>query len=283
MANGPTGASIRVAGADVEAYDRDGVVCLRGVFDACWIELVARGIERNLANPGKYFKDNSPVGSAGRYLTDFWSWFHIPEFQEYAFDSPAAELAGRLMQAEGVILLEDNWFLKEPGTTTRTPWHQDEPYYDVAGTFCSVWMPLDPVTRDNGIEFVRGSHRWGRLFVPANFSDQRPLGAALEIKGERYDIMPDVQADRGAYEIVSWELEPGDCIVFSARTVHGAPGNQGARHTSRRMSTRWAKRDAVYHRKDCPWSDLVGGHGLEDGDLLEGVVFPPVWRRPRPG
>ena len=46
-------------------------------------------------------------------------------------------------------------------TVAKTPWHQDEAYWDPAmhHEAISVWMPLQPATIDNGcMQFVPGSH-----------------------------------------------------------------------------------------------------------------------------
>ena len=34
--------------------------------------------------------------------------------------------------------------------------------------------------------------------------------------------MPDIDADRSAYDIVGYDMELGDCLVFQAMIVHGA-------------------------------------------------------------
>ena len=32
----------------------------------------------------------------------------------------------------------------------RTPWHQDQPYYNISGQQnCSFWIPVDPVGRES--------------------------------------------------------------------------------------------------------------------------------------
>ena len=53
------------ADADRAAFARDGVVCLRGVFAHEWIELAARGIERDLKHPGHYFSNAADDDSSG--------------------------------------------------------------------------------------------------------------------------------------------------------------------------------------------------------------------------
>ena len=50
------------------------------------------------------------------------------------------------MRSATVRLYHDHVLVKEPGTRTTTPWHQDQPYYNIDGRQnVSMWMPLDPV------------------------------------------------------------------------------------------------------------------------------------------
>ena len=88
---------------------------------------------------------------------------------------------------------------------------------------------------------MRGSHRWGRTFAPESFDDEP--GWTQEFDGER---LPDIDADRGAYDIVGFDVAAGDALVFSAHLVHGSPPNTGP---GRRiaLSTRWLGDDAVWH------------------------------------
>ena len=54
--------AVNVNETDIGAYARDGVVCLRGVFEAKWLETVARGIEAELAAPGPGFVEQQEKG-----------------------------------------------------------------------------------------------------------------------------------------------------------------------------------------------------------------------------
>ncbi len=53
----------RVTAQDVKTFENEGVVCLRGVFDQRWLDRVAAGIDRNLAEPS---------GSAQRLTIELW-------------------------------------------------------------------------------------------------------------------------------------------------------------------------------------------------------------------
>ena len=59
--------------------------------------------------------------------------FEFPEFHRFVFESPAAEITGRLMRARAALEYGDAIFVKKPGSEARTPWHHDVSYYPFAG------------------------------------------------------------------------------------------------------------------------------------------------------
>ena len=143
----------------VDAFRRDGAVCLRGAFTEHDVALVTRGIERNLAEPSELALVASRPDDPGRFFEDFRGWQRIPEYEEFIRESAAAQIAGELMDSRRVRLFHDHVLVKEPATRQPTPWHQDQPYYNVDGRqVCSLWMPVDPVDRESTVEFVAGSH-----------------------------------------------------------------------------------------------------------------------------
>ena len=136
-------------------------------------------------------------------------------------------------------------------------------------------MTLDPIDRATAIEFVAGSHRWGRWFAPRYFQD----GAKYYDKdNEAFEPTPDIDAQRGEHEILSWAMEPGDCVVFHWLTLHGAPGNASG-NRRRAYATRWVGADARYAARPGPISPPIEGHGLKSGDPVECEKFPRIWQR----
>ena len=261
---------------DIEQFTRDGAICLRQQFEPAWIETLARGFERNLQDPGPYATSYTPAGNPGGYLDDLMNWSRINEFQSFIFDSPAARIAGELTESTHCRILLENMLIKEPGTREASPWHQDQPYYCVGGDkLCSVWVPLDPVPNEVCVEFVAQSHHWEKLFTPIKFGDF----TEYEYPDGTFDTLPDIEADRARYDIVTWDLEPGDCIVFHMRTVHRAPATAHLSTRRRAFSTRWMGNDAFYVRRpgamfpdfDPPYPDA--------GSPMDHPAFPIVWRR----
>jgi ectoine hydroxylase-related dioxygenase (phytanoyl-CoA dioxygenase family) len=252
--------------------ERDGVVCLKQMFDTAWIDFLGTAVEDAMADPGPYAEEYTAQDGSGRFFGDLELAERRFYFRRFAMASPAAEIAGRVMDTSKTNFFYDQLLVKEPGTTERTPWHQDQPYWAVRGRqVCSVWLPLDPIGQQVGVEYVCGTHRW-EAYRPYHFMD----GSPYEETG--LPPLPDIEADRAKHPIVSFAMEPGDCLVFQSMIVYGAPGNQ-SRHRRRALTTRWTGDDARYDVRSGEVSIPMNDPGLQHGDVLNCVRFPVVWRR----
>ena len=132
----------------IDAFARDGAVCLRGLLSPDEVALLRQGIDANIAAPSPRAKVASRPDDPGFFIEDFCNWQGNDAYRRVIFDSPLAAAAGRLMQSQRVRLYHDHMLTKEPGTRQRTPWHQDQPYYNIDGRQnISFWIPVDPVRR----------------------------------------------------------------------------------------------------------------------------------------
>lgn len=267
-----------VSRAQVDEFRTRGVTVLRGVFRD-WIDRLREGVEKNLASPGPWVRRYTPEGQSGQFFGDYCNWQRIPEYRDFVFNSPAGAIGARLMGSKYVRFFHEHVLVKEPGTRESTPWHHDQPYYSVDGKQnCSLWIPLDEVPRDICPEFIPGSHRWNRWFIPTRFTGQRWDRDAVEDKLEQ---IPDIEAHRDEYTIVSWDLEPGDALAFHFLTVHGAPPNLSAENRRRGFSARLIGDDARWAVRSGPTSppfpELTAR--LRPGDSLDDVPeFPVIYR-----
>ncbi len=262
--------------ADIDTFAADGVVCLRGVIPPEWIERVTKGIEKNLLEPGVHH--SYADGETRRFFQDANNWQRISEFESFVRSSPAREIAGHLLRASQICFLHDHVLVKHGGASKATPWHQDQPYSPVDGwQFCTMWMPIDPVARDTALECVAGSHAARKWYRPQRFVD----GALRAEDDPRWSVLPDINADRSAYRIVSWDMEPGDIVVFHGLTLHGAPANHGAQ-PRRVLSTRWLGDDARVQRRSGKMSPPLPDDAPADGEPFESSHFPLVWKRAAP-
>ena len=260
----------------LQHYRRDGVTCLRQVFDTRWIAVARRGIARNIAHPGRFFRDHTTPGSSGRYVFDFWNWRDVPEFRDFMFESPLGRLGAEILGVKKVRMLMDNWFMRESGSTDGAPWHHDEPYFDFEGRMCIVWIPLEDVGASEGLTFVRGSHDWGHLYAAEQFSENVPFDCV----GEQYAAIPDFDGQEGSFEFLSWDLTPGDCLVFDFRTIHRATEKKHSDHTTHRMTFRMGGEDTVFKPRG-EWTREISEHliglGQKPGTRLDNPLTPVIF------
>jgi ectoine hydroxylase-related dioxygenase (phytanoyl-CoA dioxygenase family) len=263
---------IHAAATDLSvAYQRDGVVCARDVLDEAQLRQLAEAVDENLATPGPWAIDYTPKGQSGRFFGDYVNWERIEGYREAALHGPLPELARGLL-GEAPRFFHEHTLVKERDTREVTPWHHDEPYYCVDGASnVSLWVSLDPVPRQAGVEFIVGSHLWGRRFVPRKFVDH----TAFVDDASGFELVPDIDPVRDQHEIVSFDVEPGDVIAFHYRTLHSAPGTAGLIAGRRRaVSFRYLGSDARFATR--PWLHSPPYDPIDPGQPLDDERFPLV-------
>lgn len=255
---------------DIDTYQRDGVLIIRGLF-ADHVDTLRAGIARNMDTPGPYASNNDKAGETGRFFDDYCNWERIPEFRDVIENSPAAEVAADLMKSDTVQLFHDHVLVKEPGTSMATPWHQDGPYYFVEGQQnVSFWSPLDPVT-DATLRCVAGSHKWEKPVLPTRWAK----GDAF-FDPAPYMAVPDPDAE--GMDIREWHMQPGDAVAFNYGTLHGARGNT-AEIRRRAFSLRLLGDDARYTHRPGPTSPPYPDHNMKQGQHLRSDWFPTLLSR----
>lgn len=266
--------------AAAERLRRDGAAVLRGALTDRWLDLLRDGVEHNRTHPGPWSHWYTAPDESIGFWSDYVTWREVPQYERVVFDSGLAGVASALMGSRTARFFHEHVLVKEPGATERTPWHHDQPYYPVDGDQnVSMWIALDPVPLDTAVEFIAGSHRWDRWFIPRKFIDHTPYGS----EGGRYEYLPDLDALIAAspeeHRVISFAVEPGDIVVFHYRTLHGAPGNPSSDRRRRVVSLRWLGDDAVW--ADRPWqvSPPYEPEGLRPGDPLDDPRFPLVYEQ----
>ncbi len=255
----------------VEAYQRDGVVMIKGLFKD-QVDLLRKGVEANMAEPGPYASNNEKKGQTGRFFDDYCNWTRISEFDEAIKASPVAEVAADLMRSDRVQMFHDHVLVKEPGTSMATPWHQDGPYYFVEGQqTISFWSPLDSV-REASLRCVAGSHAWEKEVLPTRWVSEEGFFA------DEGQYMPVPDPDAEGMRVMEWEMEPGDAVAFNYRTLHGARGNT-ADQRRRAFSLRLVGDDARYVERPGPTSPPFPGHDMQPGQHLREDWFPVLLQR----
>jgi ectoine hydroxylase-related dioxygenase (phytanoyl-CoA dioxygenase family) len=230
-------------------FERDGAVCVRQAFTPDQVAWAREAIDANLADLSPRAKRASATDD-GAFIEDFCNWTRLPAMERFIRESPGAAIAAELTGSTAIRLYHDHMLVKEPGTRQRTPWHQDQPYYNVEGSQnASMWFPVDPVDRSATLEFIAGTHR-GPWYMPRTFLDTQ----------------------------AKWF--PGDAVFFNMLTVHGSGGVSGP-NRRRVLSVRYLGDDMVHAPRR--WTTSPPFDGLEAqlpaGGPMDHPLFPELWRK----
>ena len=261
-----------ISGDLVEQFQRDGATCVRQLFQPDELAELRAGIDLNLTAPSPRAKVASCAGDPGYFIEDFCNWQDNLHYRRFIVESPLAQAAARLMQSETARLYHDHMLTKEPGTRQATPWHQDQPYYNIEGRQnISFWIPVDPVSRAATLEFVAGSHL-GPWLMPRTFMDSQ---AKWFPEGSLADL-PNVEANRAAFPILGWDLQPGDLVCFHMLTLHASGGTDMRRRV---FSVRFLGDDTTHAPRR--WRTSPDFPGLIDelpaGAPMHHSLFPVLW------
>jgi ectoine hydroxylase-related dioxygenase (phytanoyl-CoA dioxygenase family) len=298
----------KITTAHKDAYQRDGVVLIKGAFDSEWVELLLSAWNRlqSLSPgelyklPGEFLKDdprlkdeiaacrNDDAESARIYTEQsqgflrykYMRWW-MPEFRKFALESPAAEIVGRVIGSDYIRFFVDAVFAKAPGCQTSTYWHSDQSAWPVRGTHVpTMWMTLLPVdAKLSSLEYIAGSHRFDDIQDGwPNTYNAKTIGKPRDRAG-----FYDWEARRGdpSIRFVSYDMDPGDVVVLHASTYHGGGANLHPTQPRVAFSTRWFGDDVVWNpRPEClnipgmPFERMVRGQPASNDE-----VFPVVWNK----
>lgn len=140
-------------------------------------------------------------------------------FLELARDPEIVDLVAGVI-GEDVILWGCHVFCKPPVDGYETPWHQDGHYWPIRPlATCTVWVALEPSTRENGcLRVIPGSHA------------ARALHAHLH--EDRTDLTLNQRMAAGSFDeaqAVDVELDAGEMSLHDVYMVHGARPNTSER------------------------------------------------------
>jgi len=251
---------------EITAYERDGVACLRGLYSPEWISTLTEVLD------GFYASETPQMpGVSATFKEAHWYWLENDVVRDFVLYGPSARVAQQAMRSAKVNFFYDQIFIKGAKTADPTPWHHDMTFWPLVGNqICTLWASVDAVSAEtSALEFIAGSHKWNKRWKPV------AIGGTVVSEEAQLEALPDIEADRGKYDILSWHLEPGDVLLFHALTVHGARGNNSATKMRRAISTRWCGDDVRYDRVH-GMMPLPRKTGLNRGDELSGLMFPQV-------
>ena len=308
-----------VTEAERQTYAEDGVVLLKQIYPPDWVAFLraqlndvfsryderqqrSQGIVTGQSDEGAFAdmvqalsqaRDASPrplelavEGDTGAPLsgrsiveTDASHWH--AGMRQHNLNGPIAAIAHDLTGSREIVFYSDQLFHKGAGSRVKTPWHQDKPYFLVDGGDVAVcWVPVDRVRRDNGaMGYVRGSHRWGKLFKPSDFATE--TGTFAESNGISHEGLDTLQHERINSEEVSYfDADPGDVIIHHWATLHGSTGNTSSASPRSAASIRLALDGCYFFQRPSSPEPFRHTLTLESGDpLTDAARFPQIWPR----
>ena len=254
----------------IKDYQNFGVIIVKDIFNE-WIEPLRKGFQKVLDKPSKHGRENVN-DNQGRFFEDYCNWERIEEFKNCIFNSPAAEIVAEATSSKSSQIFHEHIFVKEPGTHKETPWHQDMPYYCVDGNDTgSFWIPLDPITKENSLQVLLGSHKFPKLVRPTKWSNDKPWYK----DNDNFMDMPDIT--KMEKNILSSEMNIGDAILFNFKVLHSSSGNT-EKIPRRAFSMRFIGDDVKYINRGGETSPPFKGIDLNNGAKMREDWFPVVWR-----
>lgn len=255
-----------------DAFIRDGVVHLSRALCPQTLHRAEAAWQWSVDHPGPGAAE-LPSNGDGTFYQDLANPAALGYYTPLVRDTEIADIVAGILGQRQAWYMYEQIFLKDNGTTRRTPWHQDTPYLPVEGDdLLVIWITFEPVAAANALEFVRGSHR-GPLYDGSRF-DPKDDTAPLYGTGE-LPLLPDIERNRPAWDIVSWDVTPGDVLLFHPSILHGgAPTHPGMRR--RTLSLRFFGADARVARRP-------GSVRVENGTVpVRADVHPLTRMRHRP-
>ena len=198
------------------AYERDGFVVIRSLFDQVEIGLLRDAIETDPQLRESLYDRHDASGKSTRMAT----WNH-PGDSVYGLAARTHRVVDTMEDMLGgeVYHYHSKLTAKEPRVGGAWEWHQDYGYWYHNGCvfpyMASVMVALDRSNRENGcLQVIKGSHLAGRVehgILPGEQVGADPRRVEEMLK---------------SLELVYAELEPGDGLFFHANLMHRSDENR---------------------------------------------------------
>ena len=264
----------RLSSDQVDAFHRDGFLILQRFIDPGWAGRLAARFEPLFAGrfetglmPDEWnWRPGRDPADRARQICNGWRADRA--IAGLVLQQGIGRLAAQLAGWPGARIAQDNVIWKPPGATPLG-FHQDNSYngWIVPAEMLSCWVALDPTSAAGGtIEYVRGSHRWGRFppatafHAPADY--RRDLAVAAATVGQTPEIVP-------------VEVPAGGCAFHHGWVWHGSDANRADR-PRRSLVAHCMSSAARFH--PCVRSAVYSRYQRVGDDAMDESYFPVLWR-----
>ncbi|MGQ0624637.1 MAG: phytanoyl-CoA dioxygenase family protein [Sporichthyaceae bacterium] len=201
----------------------DGAIVVRGLFPPDQLQRLRECFDHGVEHPspmaGKVFE-----GTVDEHFNEYGNPENVEVYLAALKELGLADVVASLWDCEHVWFLGEELFIKSGGAAGRSPWHQDTAYLPANGPhLVNFWISFEPIPKKNSLEIIRGSHL-GTQYDGTSYNDPADPTKPLW-KGAGLPRLPDIEAERAAdptsWDVLSWDIEPGDALVFHSGTLHG--------------------------------------------------------------
>jgi len=291
--------SFELTKEQIETYDRDGFIVVRGLLKGKQLEDAIQAAQHEQKSKSifdqllyKLFPLYNNLG--------FQIWRKYSAMESVAFDSDAPKICAKLMGLEEennsgktrpLRLLKDTFMAFRTGDV-GCGWHTDDKAFwpcedrniGERDAGVNVWISLSNVSKVQGGGFAvaKGSHR-------ASFAEK----ARQAIREGKYNtchlekLDPESHGKMEDAKAVTFDLEPGDAIFHNRYTFHrGDPfvlndseNYQQQKVTNLRISLRYVPADATFFNSGFGIDRAAEVKGLKTGDAVSNgqEYYPQVW------
>ena len=280
----------KISSEHIARYHRDGAVLISNVLGAEDLRLLELGVEEAYRNPGRRNSIVRGKDGEGETLVETSPSHRSAALRALLDRGTCAAIAGHVMQTPSTQLVFEQIFYKAKGRIVPTPWHQDTPFLRLRGyDMCRVWLSCDYSPADITVQMVRGSHRWNVVYSTQTETqaqivqtDARAEYGFDNLGDQNLPIAPDVARYQDSFDILRFDVQPGDALVFQGNMLHGASGLESWDRPRRAFATMWGGPNLRYHR---PTGKAFPVPGRSDESIPDGApigtyegAFPVGWR-----
>jgi hypothetical protein len=250
-----------VSQEQIEILERDGVIHLRGVFDAEWVEYLRKATDWQVSRPHFW----AFAGTASK-LYDYIQrniWQTNRSFANFYYHSALGHILAQCGRTDEIRISTD-LLMVNPNKGFK--WHQDNQNGPIEwNEGIRFWITMDETPAEYGAPvYLRGSH-----FNTA--VDQHAVFVDIDMPGlEHYK-----------HNIAEFRTMPGDMLIWHPRTIHKVDGPSDGIWTQYRrvLGGTAAKGGSLYRDKTGTGGVLsdLGRHGLVHGDKLSSPFFPIIY------
>jgi hypothetical protein len=245
-----------------QLYADEGVYLAKGFLSQDLLRKARSCFDFVRANPSPRVATAYPGTDQEHFVDDSHPESWQAGIRGFVEEAGIANYVSELFDSEHVWYFLDEYFSKEGGRVSYTPWHQDHSVIPTKGEqWVNLWISFESLPARNSLGVIRGSHL-GPLYNGASYMNPDDLTDPL-YKDSEYERVPDIRADLecdpSSWEVATFDTEPGDVLFMHPFALHGAaPIDEQTpeRHT---MVLRFFGDDAAYSplpKMHYDWSHL---------------------------